>query len=150
MNSERTIEDARSVCRDLREIFVERNFPEGTLEEVQRLCGIARLVIDDRYCEYELQLVERYASHLLQGNTAQWGTGPIPGDVYLRELIIELLTFLDRLLRTRALSARSAKARSRAAMARRHARDAGRMSSDASRGCAHIATIPGGLLPPRG
>lgn len=130
MDPERTIEDARSVCRDLSEIFAQDgDFSEGTLEEVERLCEIARLFVGDLCCDRELHQVERYAGHLLAGDTAQWAHGANPGDAYLRELIIELIKVVDRRLRLRALRARSENVRFKAMRARLRAREAARLSN---------------------
>ena len=96
MDAERTIEDARSVCQDLRTLFEdESGSREETLEEVERVCEIARLVIDDRRCRDEIGQVERYARYLLSGDHRRWECGAKPGAVFLRELILELLRAVD-------------------------------------------------------
>ena len=108
MDAERTIEDARSVCQDLRTLFEEEGRSrEETLEEVQRLCEIARLVMDDKRCQDEIGEVERYAGYLLSGDHRRWARGSMPGVVFLRELIRDLLRAVDLRLASLAILQRS-------------------------------------------
>jgi|SRR5688572_14222876 hypothetical protein len=126
MDAERTIEDARSVCQDLRTLFEdESRSREVSLEEVQRLCEIEKLVIDDPRCHSELQQVERYAGYLLSGDHQRWARGPMPGEVFLRELILDLLKAVDIRLASLAAMQRSVTVRYEATLARRN-RDAER------------------------
>jgi hypothetical protein len=121
MDAERTIEDARSVCKDLRTLFEDQSSRCGeTLEEVQRLCEIERLVIDDPRCHDELQQVERYAQYLFSGDHRRWARGPMPGEVFLRELILDLLRSVDIRLKSLATMQRSLTARYESAVTRRN------------------------------
>jgi hypothetical protein len=126
MDAKRTIEDARSVCQDLRTLIEDESGTlEETLEEVQRLCEIEKLVIDDPRCHDELQQVERYSGYLFSGDHQRWARGPMPGTVFLRELILDLLKSVDIRLASLAAMQRSVTVRHEAALARRN-RDAER------------------------
>ena len=127
MDFERNIEDARSVCRDLQAIIDQQgNLSDETLEEVERLCVIARLIIDDIYCRRLLGRVERYAERLASGDVGVWVQGfeDVSGDVCMRHLIFTLLKVIDQRLGSEALHRRSASARLRASSIRRSARQA--------------------------
>jgi len=112
MDAERTIEDARSVCRDLRTLFEdESGSREEKLEEVQRLCEIERLVVDDPRCHAELRQVERYARYLWSGDHRRWARGAVSGAVFLRALILDLLRAVDIRLASLAVIRRAMTAR---------------------------------------
>ena len=123
MDAERTIEDARCVCQDLRTLLeADNGLGEETLEEVQRLCEIERLVIDDPRFHDELQQVERYARYLFSGDHRRWARGPMPGEVFLRELLLDLVRSVDIRLASLAAMQRSVTVRHEAALARRRPR----------------------------
>ena len=113
MDPERAIEDARSVCADLRTLFEQPGGPES-LEEVERLCEIGHLVIEDPRCRGELEDVRRYARFLMLGDHRRWARGSTSGRVHLRELILHLLRAVDVLLESLALNKRAARVRSNA------------------------------------
>jgi hypothetical protein len=96
MDAERAIEDARSVCQDLRTLFEdESGSPEEKLEEVQRLCELERLIVDDPRHHDRIRQVERYARYLLSGDHRRWARSAMPGAVFLRALILDLLDAVD-------------------------------------------------------
>ena len=117
MDSERAIEDARSVCADLRALFEQPGGPDDP-EEVERLCEIAHLVVDDSLCDRHVRDIRRYAGFLMSGDHRRWARGALRGPVLLRELVVRLLRAIDVRLETLALKGRAMRARSRA----RHAR----------------------------
>ena len=124
MDAERTIEDARSVCQDLRTLFEEESgSSEETLEEVQRLCEIEKLVLDEPRFHDEIRQVERYAGYLLSGDHQRWTRGQVPGAVFLRELILDLLKAVDIRLASLAIMQRAATVRYDSKLAR-HSREA--------------------------
>ena len=110
MDPERAIEDARSVCADLRTLFEQPGGPES-VEEVERLCVIGDLVIEDPRCRGELGDVRRYAGFLMVGDHRRWARGAIPGREYLRDLILDLLRAIDVRLESGALRKRAARVR---------------------------------------
>ena len=114
MDPERVIEDARSVCSDLRGLFEQPGGPDNP-EEVERLCEIACLVIEDPRCRNEVREVRRYAGFLLCGDHRRWARGTISGPVLLCRLILDLLRAIDIRLASLAL-------RKRVVRARQHAR----------------------------
>lgn len=96
------IVDARSLCRDLRDLFESLEPGQddaANLEEVQRLCEMALLTIDDSFCQKQMREVERYASYLFSSiERPHWDRGATPGAVFLRELILRILAAFDRRL----------------------------------------------------
>jgi len=112
MDAERTIEDARSVCQDLRTLVEdETGSCEEKLEEIQRLCEIERLFVDDPRCHDELRQVERYARYLLSGDHRRWARGAVSGAVFLRAVILDLLRAIDIRLASLAAIQRAMMAR---------------------------------------
>ena len=117
MDPDRAIEDARSVCADLRTLFEQPNGPES-VEEIERLCEIGHLITEDFRCRAELGDVRRYARFLMLGDHRRWARGSTPGRVHLRELILHLLRAIDVRLESLALNKRAARVRSHAREAR--------------------------------
>ena len=117
MDSERALEDARSVCADLRTLFEQPGGPDNP-EEVERLCEIAHLVADDARCRRQVRDVRRYAGFLLSGDHRRWARGTIPGPVFLCELVLELLRAIDVRLESRTLKTRATRVRAQAQHAR--------------------------------
>ena len=121
MDSERTIEDARSVCHDLRTLFEQdSDFHEATLDEAERLCEIARLVIDDRRCLDEIAEVERYARRLLSDDRWRSALDALPGADFQRRTILALLKAVDTRLTSLAIKNRPIAARYDAGVTRRN------------------------------
>ena len=118
MDSERAIADARSICHDLRLLFEQPGGPDS-LDEVERLCEIAQLVMEDPHCRSEMRAVRRYAGCLLSGDHRRWARGAIPGQIFLCELILGLLRAIDVRLKSHALSRRASRVRDHARNARR-------------------------------
>ena len=113
MDSERAIEDAKSVCSDLRALFERPGGPDS-LEEVERLCEILHLMTEDPRCRHAIRNVQRYARSLLTGDHRRWARGTTPGRVFLAELILSLLRVIDARLRSLWVSERARHVRSRA------------------------------------
>ena len=120
MDPERVLDDARSVCLDLRSLFEQ---PGGhDPDEVERLCEIAQLVIEDPRCRQDILDVQRYARHLLLGDHRRWVRGSIAGRDILCELILDLLRGIDVRLASLALKQHAMQVRRRAQDARREGR----------------------------
>ena len=117
MDPERVIEDARSVCTDLRALFEQPGGPDSP-QEVERLCEMAYLVIEDPRCRSQIRDVRRYAGFLLSGDHRRWARGAISGPVFLCELILNLLRAIDVRLESVAIRRRAARVRAHAQHAR--------------------------------
>jgi hypothetical protein len=113
MDPERTIDDARSVCQDLRGLFEQHGGPDSA-EEVERLCEIAQLVTEDLRCRNRIRTVQRYAGYLLSGDHRRWARGTKSGRVFLCECVLNLLNAIDVRLESLVLKRRATRARSRA------------------------------------
>lgn len=91
----RDLDDARSLQRDLAEVFAspQRRSDAEKLDEVRRLCGLARIVVDDEFCHACLQEIERYAESffIADDENVHWAWHTPARYARLRALLLRLV-----------------------------------------------------------
>ena len=94
--SNRDVDRARALLREIELIFASRAIEADarTLEDVQRLCGMAQATLDDRHGRDVMQAVAACADCLFAPDRTETGE-----DASIRALIKSLLTVYESRLR---------------------------------------------------
>jgi hypothetical protein len=126
--STRELEDALSLQRDLAEAFAlapERSDAES-LDEIRRLCELARITVNDGPCHDFLRLIERHAEgFFVTDDNVHWDWHTPGRYAKLRALLIRLVSALGLrvcCLQIRQRSAEVSERTRRAALKLPHAR----------------------------
>jgi hypothetical protein len=105
--SERELDDARTLQRDLADAFTAAQHPSDAdcLDEVRRICELTRIAINDEQCHAILQQIERYAEcFFLTDDEIPWTWHTSEAYAGLRGLLQRLAKALE--LRLTCLEAR--------------------------------------------